>query len=534
MSYQGQIANIPLGERALITDLPQSKIDPTSLIEAENVTIANGVLEKDPGSIQWNIPPLPSGIKQAIEWRPDAATRRVIVVAKDGKVYRFKNQFSFVEVTPTGGAPATLDVSGIVTMVPGGEEESNQPRKLFIFSEYNQVQVIDGDGTTRSNLSKPPADWTGNSQPIFGIIHQGSLYAFGNSNQKHRVYGSSATDHEDFTTSPFNIEVYPGEGERLISAVVFRGSLFFVKFPSGLYKLEQQGAATSSWFPTKLYSTFGGVSPTCIVPVVGDFLVANEYGSITSVAGTDQFGDVDHADVFHILNVQNYARSNISKQGATERHGIYYKDKKEALFTFRSLDATFQNRICRISYKDPGNPQVMWLLKDQPNCLFLLKDSLGIEKPAYGANDGYIYMMDSPNRWVGGIETNREEYEMKVQIPHFDLGFGDQSLSEQMKLFDFLEVVYLPTGRYNLYLDVFLDQKFSETKIVELSGKTSELGASKLNAIKFDQRVERSKRVRIHGTGRRISVRARMGTLGNALLVKLKVYYRLASQRQKE
>ena len=122
---------------------------------------------------------------------------------------------------------------------------------------------------------------------------------------------------------------------------------------------------------------------------------------------------------------------------------------------------------------------------------------------------------------------------MIAQTPHIDFGFLDRTISDQVKNFDFVEVVYLPTGRFDLELDVFIDNKFTQTKVIELSGRTSELDASKVDAIVFNENVQRSKRVPIKGSGRRISLRARLSTLGGAKLVEFKIYYRLAAQRQK-
>jgi len=535
MAYTGQTANIPLGARALLTDLPQTQIDPTFLIRAENITTGNSLLEKDFGSMRWNATAnLGVGIAQAIEWKPDPQTRRVIVVGKDGKVYRFVNEFTFAEVLPTGGAPAVLDISnGFVTMTAGGVEETGNPRKLFIFSGNSPVQIIVGDGTTRRDIASPTADWSGLNHPFSGIVHLGLMFMFGNQNAPHTLYASPATDHEDFS-SPLLFQVDPGEGDGLRAQTVYLGRLYLGKFPRGLYQLQTPTVATSTWFPERVFSTFGVASPTALTPVLGDFLVGNEYGSITTVAATQAFGDVTNADLFHITNTQDFVREQISKTGFNERHAIFYKDKKEAFFTFRSLDSQLQDRIVRISYKDPTQPQIMWSTKDQPNNLFTLSDNQGIEKPAYGSEDGYIYMMDSVNRWVGDTIGNETEYEMVAQTPHVDFGSVDRTLSEQMKIFDFVELGYEPTGREILLVDVFIDQKFTETIKIELSGRTSELNASKLGSIKFDERVSRSKRIPLHGTGRRISLRARMSTLLNARLVEFKVYFRLAGQRQTE
>ena len=52
--YKGQILSIPLGGGGLVSDLPQSRIAPSNLIDTNNVTFVNGYAEKHPGSRVWN------------------------------------------------------------------------------------------------------------------------------------------------------------------------------------------------------------------------------------------------------------------------------------------------------------------------------------------------------------------------------------------------------------------------------------------------------------------------------------------------
>ena len=156
MAYKGQIANIILGQGGLNSDDPENLVTPAKLVRAINITLTNGYLEKDFGSMRLNATAqLPDGIVELFDYFPNASTQRLITVNRSGKVYRFKTFFGFDEVTPVAPAPNTLNTSQFVTMVKGGAEETGKPRKLFILTGNDPIQVIEGDGTTRRNMENP-------------------------------------------------------------------------------------------------------------------------------------------------------------------------------------------------------------------------------------------------------------------------------------------------------------------------------------------------------------------------------------------
>lgn len=536
MAYKGQIATIPIGRGGLVTDLPQEDIPSRYLTRAINATLVNGYAEKDFGSRRWNSSALGTGIAGFKDFWPSELVQRVICVGKNGSVYRFTNYASSSVILPTGSAPTALNVSQYANLVPCGQEESGSDRKLFIFTGNDPVQVISGDGTTRSDIASPAADWTGTNQPFMAILHRGALFAWGNRNDPHRIYKSTEVDHGNFLTgTATSYSVYPGESQRLITAQVHRKRLYVLKYPKGLYYLDDSAADSDDWFFEKSQDTIGGSSPRCSVQVLDDFLVQNQFNSVTSVQAAFTFGDFESSDYFSINRCKNFANQEISASSFGERQAILYDSKQQAMFTFRSRTSSYNDRICVISVRDPQNPMITWNTKDQPNCLDTLRDDTGIDKPCYGANDGYLYLMDQPDRWVGTSDTTvRTGYEFQIQTAHIDFGEQDATLSEQVKNYDFFEIGFIPTGKWNVSVDIFIDGLYHRTVPIELSGR-SELDQFILGENRLDDGVTWSRMGDIAGSGRRIGFRLSNSGVGqNVKIAKIRVYFSVSGQEQRK
>lgn len=521
MAYVGDIFDIPLGAGGLYTDDSQDKIPKTYLIKANNVQLQNGVVEKDSGSKRWNTTTLGSGVVAAFEFYPDDNTQLLIVCTKNGKVYKFTDRYTFTEVTASGAAPANLIYSGKPVIVAGGIESANRNRKLFIFSGGSPVQVISGNADVRTNIANPAADWA-TKYPTFGIIHRGRLWALGNDNDRHRVYASDAADHEVFNNGQLiTAPIYPGEAEKLLGGFVWKGRIFFFKYPYGVYYVEDSDPNAANWAILKASSSFGVASPRAIVNVLDDLLAANSSGSITSVKATQAFGDIESGDLLRILRNENYMRHTTSQSGLNERDSIYYEAKKQVFFAYRSSSGSKNDRILMIDYA-LNEPRITWINKDQPNCFFLRKDILGVERPFYGADDGYVYEMDLKDREVEGSAFTAE-----FQTPHLDFG------STSNKQFDFLEMTFEPTGRWNLSVEVIIDGRVIETIPFSCGGQ-GVLDVFVLDRDRLQTRIPQSIRKPLHGMGRRISFRCyNSGFRQNIKICKLSVHYRNAGQEQK-
>lgn len=525
--YEGIIASIPLGMGGLLTDNPNSLVTASKLIRAQNATLFNKKLEKDFGSRRWNSSALSSGVIGFTDWWPDSVNQRIIAVDRSGNVIRFKYYYSSSTVTATtADTPTTLKSSPYCNFLTCGAEEAGNERKLFILTGKHHVQVITGDGTTRRNILNGAADWSGTNQPFFGFIHRSRPYLFGNENDPHRIYVGLATNNEDFTTSPLTFQVHPGKGERLIFGFVYKKKAFVLKYPSGLYILDDSDATITNWKWDLLNESFGGASSQCGIEVLDDFFIANNYGGVTSLTAAQTLGDIKSADVFYQLAIERTIREEMSQTGGRERNVMYYPAKKMAFITYRSAGGIQNDRMVQISVHQKGAEATI-ISKDQPNCLGLIKDNFGVERPYYGAEDGYIYQMDQVDRNV-----NNSAFRMEFVTPHMDFAEGDPQRAELMKSFDFVEFVYEPTGDWTLNFEVYIDGLRQKQGTFRLDGR-SELDAFVLDTNQTDAEVAYSKRIQIGGQGRRVAVKAWNETTSqNVKLLRVNIYFKYTNHQQ--
>lgn len=533
--YQNEVATIQVGRTGLFTDGPQSEIAPTSLIRLYNATYYNGVLQKDYGSRIYNSSPLPSGIIQAKEMYTDAQSQnqRIFTLLADGTLYRLPNYFTQQLISATAPAPTNLILNSHTCMVVGGAELTNNPKKMFVFSGYNPVQVVAGENLTRTNISKPPADWSGTNQPFGAVQHRGRMLAWGCQNNPHQAYLSSATDHEDYTTTNISFSIYPGEWDGIVCCKAFRGTLFAFKYPLGIYQLIDSDPSALNWYFTKVSDDFGAVSPQAAEVVKDDLLVMNSYGSISSMKASLIFGNTINNDAFHEMGNFRFAEQEVRPDIVTKRSMVYYPKKRQLLASFQSNGGNAIDRICAIDFKNDAQAKVTWSSKDQPNCLFMVRNNVKVPKPFYGANDGNIYEMDVSDRWVGSSTdaTKQTAYQFEAQTPHMNLSQTNALLGGVTKDFDFLQFEYEATGDWNCNCDVYLDGAFSETVTFNLKGRSNlsefPLGVSAVDALSGFY----TSLIKICGQGKTISLRLYNNGLGQDVrLVKAFIYYRLGTQ----
>lgn len=403
MGYKGETAPIRIGHGGLFTDFPPNDIPDTHLIEANNVTIQDGTLQKDKGSRRWNFTALASGLACMREFYPTEAKGYVYVATKGGLLHRFENRESQMQITRESATtdPSPLAVTETnVFLVEGGQEAPGNSKKIFVFTGNNQIQVITGSETTYTTISGPSADFTTGNYPKVGIVHRNRLWVL----LDHRAYASSATDHEQFASGGLQFAVHPGEGLGLSTAFIFRKQLFFFKRGGGIYQLIDSDPDTDNWYIQRLSKEAGFEAHDAMLEIVGDVIAANDKGSITSLRAVDTFGDVDPGDVLNELHVKRYLMNKASINGWSERRAIYDESEKQAYFTLRPNEAIRNNALWKFDFSTE-NARITLVTKDQANCLAMLRVPVGREKPFYGAEDGYIYEMNCEDREVGLVHN---------------------------------------------------------------------------------------------------------------------------------
>jgi hypothetical protein len=380
-----------------------------------------------------------------------------------------------ITVTPNGAVVLTISEEskgktslGVCTtdahMVQGGQEESGRNKKLFIFSGSSQIQILEGDGTTTRDISYPSPDWANGNYPTYGIIYAGRLCVFGCPLNPHQTYFSLTTDHENFLgevnpyppptyiESPPTFPIFPGEADRLCTAIVYRGVLFLLKKPFGAYVLDGQDPSVANWQVRKFSDSFGVLSPHSALQIIGDTVIANSSGSYTSLSATDAYSGFNASDILSSSLVEEYVRDVFNPNGLEKISCLYYPEKKVAYFTGQSsIDDTrdlmlvldVKRQVARFSVDT----------KERANCLALRRDGQKIQRPIYGDKQGFVWLMDQD-----GYYKDTAPYVGDFQTAYTDLGIGNQN-----KIFDFLEVNYVATGNNNFFVDVYVDGEIRQT-----------------------------------------------------------------------
>lgn len=456
MAYQGVSVPIPLGQFGLRTDDPTTALPPNALIRANNVSFYSGTIQKSRGSSKLNSTALPSATIVALhDWWPTPSLQRTIALTSDGKIWRDTGDGTFSSNTAIKnlGVSCTTDSH----MVAAGQEQSGSSRKLFIFTGTAQIQEITADGATTNSIATPNTDWSAGNYPTFGLVYANRLCVMGSAANRHTLYFSLATNHEDFNTTPLTFPIFPGEGDGILCAAVYRGLLFIFKKPFGVYVLDGRDPSTANWTVQRYSEAFGVQSPHSIIQVLTDLVAANSFGSYTSLQASDKFGDFEAGDILSNNAVENYIRAVFNSAGLPYSQALYYPEKKIAYFTGQSSSTLLRDRMLCM---DVGKESLRISIetKDQPNCLALRRDSSGVQRPMYGDTNGFVYLMDQNTYSVANGAFLGE-----FQTAYTDLSFASSEFAGKNKIFDFLEVDYQATGNNQFFCDIYVDGRVKQT-----------------------------------------------------------------------
>lgn len=402
MGYGGTSEKIQFGELGLVTDISSDKIPPGALINAKNVCLTNGNVQKAPGTLVWNALPLTAGIVAVHHWKPNSVVERYIAATSVGEIFKGQShQF---------GTPINSSISSVLTpncmFSEGGAETAGREKKLFFFTGgATNPYVLSGDGTAFTSLSSPNTDWTSaESYPRCGCIHRNSLWAFAGQIS----YASSTGNHEDFSSgsAAFINPVYPGEGGEIRGSFVFKSRLFCFKEGGFVYMLNDSSSTAAEWFWEKAGSNFGLAAPNAIAEVLNDMFAGNDNGTLNSYAATEKLGNVEAGDIIQQLQFESHLRANSSKVGVPYQHLHYYAEKKQLFMTYRSHYRTTNDMLIVFDFNRPNQIRPTYWIKGSPQCLAFYRDNNNIKRPMYGDADGYLHMMDYEDRIEGLLKVS--------------------------------------------------------------------------------------------------------------------------------
>lgn len=500
MAYEGYRAPIPIGDGGLDSRTNKSAVAITNLIRANNVFIKKGLVGKERGSSHANASALSGtpAIVGGIEYFPTTTTQRTVIATSDGKLYKDNPLYDFSVTLKSG-----LGSDKKTVFMEGGAEASGNDKKLFAFNGYDPVQVLAGDGATTANISSPPADWTGNSQPVKGVIHNSRHWAI----LDHNLYGSQSSDHEDFTgAGSFLFSVYPGEGIRLTNCLSIFGRLFMFKEPYGIYYMDDSDlggtALGDNWVVKKVTGKIGCAGPDALDYGRNEAVFVSTDAALHFLSGVSDFGDVSDSDITALLNLEELVQNDINRNRLDRCVVRYYEDKKEVWVAYTSATGTRNDRILKLEISDLSNIKATFTTKDKAESLWLAKSATeNVRMPVSGGTDGFLWLHGKENRNV-----NDTAYTGEFQIPYTGFEYIDPDLEAKNKLFDYLELQAVPVGDHDVTVDVYIDGDYVDTLTFNMGTSGAALDAFELDTDRLDGAGIVHKQKKLTSSGRRISL----------------------------
>jgi len=376
-----------------------------------------------PTAAYTNLIPPGSVVVSGINWDPVSGARHDVVFLSNGNVQQ----------DPSGaGTFATIMTTGLTNVrepppcfVPAGGEAVGGNRKLFMFSSPNQVQVAIGAASTMAAIGAPAADWAAGAFPTFGVLHGARMFAGGNGSDPHRIYYSTLTNHGDFTgAGSGTLAIYPGESERLVGGISFRGALILFKYPFGIYIINTSSLTPGEWSVARMTRAVGTLSQHSIVQIENDIFYMDHVGNIHSLRATQEFGDFNTSDISKVATLEPFIRNDINRSAIRRVQGAWYAAKKQAWFCLPRIGSLDNDLRLIIGLEQvdeqgqPGLPRFFMSRRDVCVSLWMRADANLIPRPTIGDNNGFIWRLDDLSR-----NKNGEAYPIRFETANTDLSF---------------------------------------------------------------------------------------------------------------
>ena len=502
MSFTGEVVPLILGTGGQSGSKNQSAVSPDQLIVADNITLEGLTVRKEGGAEKYNstvVSGTPS-IIAGYDWLNDGITQRSVIVTDAGSMLMDAGDGDYTASTLKTGL--TINSTTVPIFVEGGAEQSGSSKKLFLFSGVNPVQVLTGAGVSTTDIGTPPADWTGNTQPQFGLIHDDKLWGGGNANDPHRIYYSLASDHEDFTSSGTgSLSIFPGEGDGLVWGVSFKGLIILDKSPKGLYYVDTRDPTAANWEVGRISESIGSPGPAAFCMVDNDILFIDSTANIHTMESIQEYGNLGTRSLSDIAFYGTFLRDELNLGRLRHARGIFYVAKREAHFAMAGVGSQVNNRRVVVDFNRVDIKRFRTSTRDVAQSIWLSHDSDLIHRPTIGDDAGFVWTLDTATRSKDGSGYNGQ-----FQTPHLDMSFYEPRLGAVNKDWSFLELEVEPKGNYNLSIDVYLDDRYSETLQFNMGATGATLGSFVIGTSALAGGTILNKRKPLKGRSRRISL----------------------------
>lgn len=509
MAYNGITAEFPCGQGGFNSNQNNYIIPVNQLVRARNIRFDGYTWRKVGGLGYFDVNAI-SGTPTAYggtEYRVDDSTVRQVTAWSNGKIYKeVAGDIDSVEIE-TG-----LTLTHPVIFIEGGQIQPGEAKKLFVFTRGTEPQYIDGDGSALTSFTGLSLDW----DPVFpgaAIYHDSRLLAFDHTSFPHNFYASSIGDQSEFRVVDTNntstgariFTVAPGKSDRIAAMYSLVPTVLYIfKYPRGIYKLDTTDW-TNSYIPTDVVrDDVGMAGPLGVTKVGNDVWFIGSNGRIYSLAALEASQDPKDADISAKLQITEYIKENVDLSRLQWSRLIYNEYRRELWYTFTSKTGDTNDSVLVLDLDDINN--IRAATDDRGaffNAVWPRIQSDGAVELLCAGEGGLVYRADRSNRAIG---TNTA-YTGEFWYPDTDLGYVSPALSSVQKRFDMVEFTVVPTGDYDLTVEIYVDGESYKTVTVNLGSGTSVFDESVFDTAVFGGQRTFKHRVTIGAVGTYISFR---------------------------
>lgn len=484
MAYRGLIVPINLCWGGMNGTRNSTRVSPDEAIDAENISLEGGVLRKAGGATKYNSTTIGASVDilGGWDWRPDSSTKRMVVLGNNGKIYKGSSgTFTAYQNGSGADAAATITSKTVPVFVEGNNATAGSYRRLFILgvewtSPAGQLNNIWGNDDTNVGTITEHADWTSGNFPITGTSHgvgdagsgtpkvpNSQLWVAGAANRPHTLYYSVDTAHTNFTgTGSGQINVFSGEGDKIVGLISFKGYLLVFKWPYGIYMLNTLSVSESFWNVRRITDQIGLAGPRAFAKGPGgEIIFMSPEGSIYSIndaaGGSGSFeltkisegGDIDEW-------MRTYAAQGDALWGV---QALYYENKREFHFAIPKQGSTTNTWRVVLDFNRPDLVRWHYQTNLTPISLWNTVDSTGINRPTLGDDVGFVWQLDQSTKSVDG-----SGFPSTVKSGEMDFSRVKPVFTTTEKRGEFLELIAENVGGGNtIDIAYFWDGKYEDT-----------------------------------------------------------------------
>jgi hypothetical protein len=322
-----------------------------------------------------------------------AFTQKFIAVTDNGKVYKEDMDGTFDDIT--GAATIAADA-------------------IPVFCQARETLLI-----FWHNIATPPTPlkWTGSGDvatyggtPPVGrgaVFHNGRVWIWSTVADPSSIFYCASNNIEDWSgLDTGELELDPGDGDRIIGACSYKDSLIVFKGPNKgkIYVIQGTAPTGSDAYRKKiLVRGIALQSHNSIVPVGDDVWFMSDQ-AIHSLQATEQYGDFKGA--FLTRHLRKFFREDINRTRLNQVWGVNYALKDSAMWVIPGAGQTTNSLTFGLSYADlqaGGQLKPFTWTRSGQSAAIRNHPTTKAREVVFGSTNGYALREDTTSRTLASM-----------------------------------------------------------------------------------------------------------------------------------